>query len=141
MDKQEYTTKIVWLRRYRQAIGRADRTAQRLAEAKSAAMRITPSFSSVRCQSRDGVSGTQRSIERIEELESRLLTLREECAGLYRETLRAILTLEHANERMVLRRRYLQGMPMEGIAGEMGITERQARRIHRAAIRYLQCPP
>lgn len=137
MDKQEYQARVTWLRRYQDALRKQKNLVLRLREAKSAAGNISPAMSSVRCQNTDGVSATQRAVERIERAEGALLDQREVCNVLYRETLGVILKVPDAKQRRVLRLRYLAGWTMDRIAEDMHYTERNAWYIHRNAIRQL----
>lgn len=138
LKKSEYDARVAWLRRYQNALRKQRQLEQRLAEAQSAAVSISTALSSVRCQNRDGVSATQRAVERIDEARLRLLAQELACKALYIETVRAILALPDAKEREMLRRRYLRGRSMERIAMELGINERWARRLHRRAILEIQ---
>lgn len=134
LEKSEYAARVAWLRRYQDAMRKQRQLAQRLAEARSDAIKITPAYQGVHSQSRNGASAEELAIERIEDARLRLLDHETACKALYAETLRAILTVEDAKEREVLRRRYLHGQGMDRVAEEMDIASRHARRLHRQAI-------
>lgn len=134
MDKQEYQARVAWLRRYRDAVRKRKNLVLRLHEAKDAAIHISPAMSSVRYQNTDGVSATQRAVERIERAEGALLDQREVCNTLYRETLGVILKVPDTKQRRVLRLRYLAGWTMYRIAEDMHVSRQWAITIHRQAI-------
>ncbi len=137
MDREEYIARVAWLRRYGDAVRKQQALAQKLAEARAAAVRITPVLSSARVQSRDSASAAERAVERIEE--ARELVQAQELVRkrLYAEIFPVIAALPDADERRVLCGRYLRGQNMIDIAAEMGISERHARRMHREAIQRL----
>ncbi len=137
MNKQEYLTRVAWLRRYGDALYRQRLLARRLAEACAAAVQVTSALSSVRVQSRNGVSACERSVERIEAARGQVQAQERVRKALYAEIFPVIAALPDADERRVLCRRYLRGQSMHELAAEMGVSERTARRIHREAIQKL----
>lgn len=134
MDKQEYQARVAWLRRYQDAVRKQQNLVLRLHEAKNAAVHISPAMSSVRCQNTDGVSATQRAVERIEDAQAMVLEQMEVCQSLYSQTLNAIMQLPDTKQRRVLRLRYLAGWSMDRIAGDMHVSRQWAITIHRQAI-------
>ena len=137
MNQQEYFARIAWLRRYGDALHRQRQLARRLAEARSAAVRITPAVSSVRVQAKSGSSACERAVERVEEARARVRAAERARKELYAEIFPVIAALPDANERQTLCKRYLRGQSVQEIAAEMGISERWARRLHRNAVANL----
>lgn len=137
MDRQEYIDRVAWLRRYGDAVRKQKALTQKLAETRTAAVRITPVLSSARVQSRNGASAAACAVERIEAARGQVQQQERVRKALYAEIFPVIAALPDADERRVLCRRYLRGQSMHELAAEMGVSERTARRIHREAIQKL----
>lgn len=137
MDKQEYQARVAWLRRYRDAVRKRKNLVLRLHEAKDAAIHISPAMSSVRCQNTDGVSATQRAVERIEDAQEKLLEQEKICSALRIETKKAIFSLEDKSQRSILLYKYIFGLSVQHIAEQERMSMRWVTELHNRAVKNI----
>lgn len=137
MNKQEYLTRVAWLRRYGDAVRKQRELAQKLFDTRASAVQVTSMLSSVRMQSQTRASACERAVERIEAARGQVQAQERVRKALYAEIFPVIAALPDADERKLLCKRYIRCLSMQELAAEMGVSERHARRIHREAIQKL----
>lgn len=85
-----------------------------------------------------GGGGLEDQIARIDELERRASRSREKALDILDAVERMEEMLDDFNRRSVIRLRYIQGLSWEGVASEMGYSERRVYMIHGEALRELR---
>lgn len=131
-----YEEKKVWLGRYREAEKKYNRLSERLAEAQTAARRITQNLSAVPGGSGDG-QNLARAVEREEEAERKAYAQRAICDTLFEEIDEALEQLEDYRDYCVLREYYLNLKTWEQIAAGMNISPRWLHNLRARAIEQL----
>lgn len=85
-----------------------------------------------------GGGGLEDQIVKIDELERRAARSREKAIDILDTVERMEEVLEDFSRKSVIRLRYIQGLSWEGVAAEMGYSERRVYMIHGEALRELR---
>ena len=141
MDREEYNTKVAWLRRYRQAVRRQELLAEALAEQRAQAERITPLLEPGAAGSARGgatrADKLPRAVERILAAQAELEAQIEHCEVVRREVL-AVLKQERDPQRYeILYRRYILEQGFAQAAAALHLEVRWAYRLHRQSLEQL----
>lgn len=129
--------KKAWLRRYRQALDNerrlrnAIRAARSRAEATTQALRPAPGGSG-------GQDKVAAGVELLDSYQRKLADQLAESERLRAEIEQAIDALPSADQRLVMRARYIDGRPWGRIAHQMDVSERWAIKLHGIALENFQ---
>ncbi len=132
-----YEEKKAWLGRYREAEKKYQRLSYQLAEAQTAARRITQSLSSVPGGSSDGQT-LARAVEREEEAERRAYAQLTICDQLFSEIDAVLGQLKNNKAYCALHKYYLNCLAWERVAEEMNFSPRGIFALSRKAIEQLE---
>lgn len=140
--EQEHKDKIAWLWRYRQALLDERRLRDRIKTARSRAESTTQALRPVSGGGGSRADKVADGAALIEAYQARLVAQLHESERIRREIESAINALPDPMQRAVLQARYIDGLHYWQAANQLYISERHARRLHRAAVENLQtCPP
>ena len=131
-----YDEKIVWLRRYRQALQRQTELEQEVEQLDSTAKRVTRILSGMPINY-GGEHPMERTVEKLLETKTKLEMQIQICANIREEIINVIECVKGQRDNEILRRRYILGQTWETISTTMGIGERWIRRRHHSAVNLL----
>lgn len=131
--KEQMDEKILWLSRYREAFRREYACAQDLEKARGAVLCHAPAVDGMPRGSGYN-DNTGRAAERLMEAETRYATAASDSQRILQEVKWAISTVYNANQREILRRRYLLGQKLTVISEQMHLEYRWVRRLHQKAV-------
>lgn len=132
-QKEQLTENILWLSRYREAFRKEYVCAQDLEKARGAVLCHAPAVDGMpRCSGyRDNVG---REAERLMKAETCYANAVSASRKILQEVKWAISTVRNANQREILRRRYLLGQTLTVISEQMHLEYRWVRRLHQKAV-------
>lgn len=141
MDKEEYTARVAWLRRYQESFRERLLLEEELAERRAEAERIGPLLQHLPggcfAGSTDLSDKLPRAVERIMDAQAEL-EAQIACCDLVRRQVRKVIASEpNARLREILMRRYILGQSFADIAQKMHLHERWVYRLHRESISHL----
>lgn len=131
----EYSEKIAWLRRYREAVQREETLAQEIEALRCQAARVTQALTGMPGGG-DG-QAIPRAVERIADAESRLASAYGTALAERSRVKDAIDTVPDPLRRDILTRRYILGQRWERIAADNDLVMRQVFRLHHRAVESL----
>lgn len=131
----EYSEKIAWLRRYREAVQREETLAQEIEALRCQAARVTQALTGMPGGG-DG-QAIPRAVERIMETQMLLAAEAVRAVNVHDQVKAAIDTVPDPLRRDILTRRYILGQRWERIAAENDRDLRWVLRLHHRAVNEL----
>ena len=131
----EYSEKIAWLRRYREAVQREETLAQEIEALRCQAARVTQALTGMPGGG-DG-QALPRAVERIMETQMLLAAEAVRAVNVHDQVKAAIDTVPDPLRRDILTRRYILGQRWERIAADNDLVMRQVFRLHHRAVESL----
>lgn len=128
-----YEEKLAWLRSYRLLWEEIRQLTAELARWRSIAERTAPALAGVRCAALNG-GRIETAVEKLDGLRAQLA---ESLAALSarRCAMEAVLdSVPDARARLLLRYRYIDGLPFESVAARLHLSVRRVLQLHRAAV-------
>lgn len=133
-----YEEKVSWLSRYRGKLLEINDMMERIVRLNAQAERMTANLSPAGGGGSGIGDNLQLCVASICELEERQAKAIAEGMRFLLEIEDAIAALPETIWRTVLRRKYIDGQSLNKMADEIGYSEIQAKRIHKAAIKALK---
>lgn len=140
MDPMTYDEKVLWLRRYRQALRLQAELEQEVEQLDSAAKRVTPMLSGIPSGQGDG-NALPRAVEGLIQAKEELAAQIDTCGTVRLEVVAAIDQVTNPRDHEILRRRYILGQRWEEIAVEMHLEYRWVTRRHRRTVESMILTP
>ena len=131
----EYSEKIAWLRRYREAVQREETLAQEIEALRCQAARVTQALTGMPGGG-DG-QALPRAVERIMETQMLLAAEAVRAVNVHDQVKAAIDTVPDPLRRDILTRRYILGQRWEQIAADSNRDLRWMLRLHHRAVEDL----
>ena len=131
----EYSEKIAWLRRYREAVQREETLAQEIEALRTQAARVTQALTGMPGGG-DG-QAIPRAVEQIADAQQQLQEEAARAADVRASVCAAIGTVADPLRRDILTRRYILGQRWERIAADNDLVMRQVFRLHHRAVEAL----
>lgn len=131
----EYSEKIAWLRRYREAVQREETLAQEIEALRTQAARVTQALTGMPGGG-DG-QAIPRAVERIMETQMLLAAEAVRAVNVHDQVKAAIDGVADPLRRDILTRRYILGQRWERIAADNNRDLRWMLRLHRRAVEDL----
>ena len=128
----EYSEKIAWLRRYREAVQREETLAQEIEALRCQAARVTQALTGMP-GSGDG-QALPRAVEQILEAQEKLQAQAARTAESRTQVAAVIYGVDDPLRQDILTRRYILGQRWERIAADRGFTLRRVLQLHRSAV-------
>lgn len=128
----EYSEKIAWLRRYREAVQREETLAQEIEALRCQAARVTQALTGMPGGG-DG-QAIPRAVERIMETQMLLAAEAVRAVNVHDQVKAAIDGVTDPLRRDILTRRYILGQRWERIAADNNFTLRRVLQLHRSAV-------
>ena len=128
----EYSEKIAWLRRYREAVQREETLAQEIEALRCQAARVTQALTGMPGGG-DG-QAIPRAVERIMETQMLLAAEAVRAVNVHDQVKAAIDGVADPLRRDILTRRYILGQRWERIAADQNFTLRRVLQLHRSAV-------
>ena len=128
----EYSEKIAFLRRYREAVQREETLAQEIEALRTQAARVTQALTGMPGGG-DG-QAIPRAVERIMETQMLLAAEAVRAVNVHDQVKAAIDGVADPLRRDILTRRYILGQRWERIAADRGFTLRRVLQLHRSAV-------
>lgn len=132
----EYSEKVAWLRRYREAVQREETLAQEIEALRTQAARVTQALTGMPGGG-DG-QAIPRAVERILDAQQRLAAEAARCAAARAEVRAAIDTVPDPLRRDILTRRYILLQRWERIAADNNFTLRRVLQIHHKTVEAME---
>lgn len=141
MDKQEYTVRVAWLRRYQESLRERRLLEEMLEQRQAEAERIGPLLQYLPGGASVGNATSAdklpRAVERIIDTEKELDAQIAYCDIVCQQVRKTIASEPNARLREILTRRYILGQSFADIAQKMNLHERWVYRLHRESISHL----
>lgn len=128
----EYSEKIAWLRRYREAVQREETLAQEIEALRTQAARVTQALTGMPGGG-DG-QAIPRSVERIMETQMLLAAEAVRAVNVHDQVKAAIDGVTDPLRRDILTRRYILGQRWERIAADNNFTLRRVLQLHHSTV-------
>lgn len=128
----EYSEKIAWLRRYREAVQREETLAQEIEALRCQAARVTQALTGMPGGG-DG-QAIPGAVERIMETQMLLAAEAVRAVNVHDQVKAAIDTVPDPLRRDILTRRYILGQRWERIAADQNFTLRRVLQLHRSTV-------
>ncbi len=128
----EYSEKIAWLRRYREAVQREETLAQEIEALRCQAARVTQALTGMPGGG-DG-QALPRAVERIMETQMLLAAEAVRAVNVHDQVKAAIDGVADPLRRDILTRRYILGQRWERIAADQNFTLRRVLQLHRSTV-------
>ena len=128
----EYSEKIAWLRRYREAVQREETLAQEIEALRCQAARVTQALTGMPGGG-DG-QAIPRAVERIMETQMLLAAEAVRAVNVHDQVKAAIDGVADPLRRDILTRRYILGQRWERIAADQNFTLRRVLQLHRSTV-------
>ena len=128
----EYSEKIAWLRRYREAVQREETLAQEIEALRCQAARVTQALTGMPGGG-DG-QALPRAVERIMETQMLLAAEAVRAVNVHDQVKAAIDGVADPLRRDILTRRYILGQRWERIAADNNFTLRRVLQLHRSTV-------
>ena len=128
----EYSEKIAWLRRYREAVQREETLAQEIEALRTQAARVTQALTGMPGGG-DG-QAIPRAVERIMETQMLLAAEAVRAVNVHDQVKAAIDGVADPLRRDILTRRYILGQRWERIAADNNFTLRRVLQLHRSTV-------
>ena len=128
----EYSEKIAWLRRYREAVQREETLAQEIEALRCQAARVTQALTGMPGDG-DG-QALPRAVEQILEAQEKLQAQAARTAESRTQVAAAIDGVTDPLRRDILTRRYILGQRWERIAADQNFTLRRVLQLHRSTV-------
>ena len=132
----EYSEKIAWLRRYREAVQREETLAQEIEALRTQAARVTQALTGMPGGG-DG-QAIPRAVERILEAQEKLQDQADRTAESRAQVADAIDGVADPLRRDILTRRYILGQRWERIAADNNFTLRRVLQIHHKTVEAME---
>lgn len=140
ISNEEYTRRVEWLRRYRQALQDERRLRERLDEAHARAESTARALLGTPAASNRGGDRTAAAVDMIVRYQEQLAQKIRHSEEIRLKVKQAIDRLENPMLRRVLQLRYIDGLPHWKAAQEMYISEEWAKKLHRRAVCGMELP-
>lgn len=131
----EYSEKLAFLRRYREAVQREETLAQEIEALRTQAARVTQALTGMPGGG-DG-QAIPRAVEQIADAQQQLQEEAARAADVRASVCAAIGTVADPLRRDILTRRYILGQRWERIAADNDLVMRQVFRLHHCAVESL----
>lgn len=128
----EYSEKIAWLRRYREAVQREETLAQEIEALRTQAARVTQALTGMPGGG-DG-QAIPRAVEQIMETQMLLAAEAVRAVNVHDQVKAAIDGVTDPLRRDILTRRYILGQRWERIAADNNFTLRRVLQLHRSTV-------
>ena len=128
----EYSEKIAFLRRYREAVRQEDTILQEIEELRTQAARVTQALTGMPGGG-DG-QALPRAVEQILEAQEKLQAQAARTAESRTQVAAAIYRVDDPLRRDILTRRYILGQRWERIAADQNFTLRRVLQLHRSTV-------
>lgn len=128
----EYSEKIAWLRRYREAVQREETLAQEIEALRCQAARVTQALTGMPGGG-DG-QAIPRAVERIMETQMLLAAEAVRAVNVHDQVKAAIDGVTDPLRRDILTRRYILGQRWERIAADNNFTLRRVLQLHHSTV-------
>ena len=128
----EYSEKIAWLRRYREAVQREETLAQEIEALRTQAARVTQALTGMPGGG-DG-QAIPRAVERIMETQMLLAAEAVRAVNVHDQVKAAIDGVTDPLRRDILTRRYILGQRWERIAADNNFTLRRVLQLHHSTV-------
>ena len=128
----EYSEKIAWLRRYREAVQREETLAQEIEALRCQAARVTQALTGMPGGG-DG-QALPRAVERIMETQMLLAAEAVRAVNVHDQVKAAIDGVTDPLRRDILTRRYILGQRWERIAADNNFTLRRVLQLHHSTV-------